>query len=277
MNINYAARTVAAVTAMLLMAGCATNGPSEKVLENRKQLVSKMMAELPPRSQWSEAQTILIDGFGIIAFKDIAASSVPSGNLNTIADMGMALAGSVAPSSASAGASAFAISSGLFLISGNADPAGTTQIAAWVPVESASTPEQAASIAMQELEKARIKTYPGQLSAVKMQTGKYPYAHGFSYASLGDSLADKPIPFTDAVKQNPDFVGQGSSFGPVFIRNDQMVLDADKSNLDLWGSMLSLSKNLPSWFYIYYPGQKLRTGDIPPAVFSQGRPLFFLK
>lgn len=77
MNINYAARTVAAVTAMLLMAGCATNGPSEKVLENRKQLVSKMMAELPPRSQWSEAQTILIDGFGITAFcKVVVASAV---------------------------------------------------------------------------------------------------------------------------------------------------------------------------------------------------------
>lgn len=282
MSINYAARTVAAVTAMLLINGCATNGQSERVLENKRKMVEQMIAKLPPRTEWSTAQSILIDGFGLISYRDVSADSVrrtqqPSVNsFYGIEDVGLGLAGASAPAG-TPGATAFAMSTGLFLIGGGADPSWSTQIAAWVPSNIATNATEATQVTLAAMEKARTKTYLGELSKLEIKSGKYLNGTASSYSSLGDSLADRPIPFDEAAKKNPPFLGDGFSYGPIYIRNDQMILDAHKNNLDLWGSMITLSKNLPDWVYIYYPGQKLRKGDVPPAIFNKGKPLLFIK
>ncbi|EOF7683755.1 hypothetical protein ACK2LA_006363 [Pseudomonas aeruginosa] len=282
MKTSYAVMTVVAATAMLIMTGCATSGQSERLVENKKKMVEQMIAKLPPRTEWSAAQSILIDGFGLISYKDVRAESVKSAQRTSdngiygLEDIGLGLAGASAPAGTS-GATAFAMGAGLFLLGGGSDPTSYTQIAAWVPSNVASSATEATQITLAAMDEARRKTYPGELSKLEIKSGKFLNGTTSSYSSLGDSLADRPIPFAEAAKQNPSFIGEGHSYGPIYIRNDQMVLDAHKSNLDLWGSMITLSKNLPDWIYIYYPGQKLSNGDVPPAIFNKGKPLLFIK
>ncbi len=282
MKANFAVRTVAAVTAMLLMSGCATNGQSERLVENKRKMVAQMMSKLPPRTEWSAAQTILIDGFGLISYRDVSADSVMKAQQTSangfygIDNVGLELAGASAPTGVS-GSTAFAMGAGLFMLGGGSDPSWTTQIAAWVPSNMASNATEATQIVLAAMEKARAKTYPGELSKVKIKAGKYLDGVYGSESSLADKLADRVPQLEGAATKNPQFIGEGFSYGPIYIRHDQMVLDASKSNLDYWGSMVTLSKNLPDWFYIYYPGQKLRKGDVPPAIFNKGRPLLFIK
>lgn len=258
-----------------LLAGCSSSPKATTVQLPDPQNV--------PKDKWSDAMHVLtamkISGQRDVP-RELAESFVNStpGNTSGGAGADAAIAGvslSAPPSGFSGGAAA-SVSLGLMMLGGSSDPAHATQVVAWVPADQASSPEEASAIALKKVEEARQKVFVKGLSKLPMHVGKYPDGHSRAYASLADSYAERPIPFTDSPAPAPSFLRSSPAYGPIFIRDNQFILDASKNNMTAPEAMLIASRHLPDWIYIYHPGQKLRKGSIPAAIFNQGEANYFI-
>ncbi|WP_236171697.1 MULTISPECIES: hypothetical protein [Pseudomonas] len=206
----------------------------------------------------------------------VDGASPVGGSGAVLGDAGLSAVGSASPSTGLSGGAAAGIGLGLMLLGGASDPARTTQVVAWVPADQASSPDAASALALRKVEDARKKVFANGLSKLPMQTGKYPDGHARGYASLADSYAERPIPYSDEVSKSPSFLRSPLSYGPIFIRDNQFTLDAYKNDMTTSEAMQLASQHLPEWIYIYHPGQRLRKNSIPAAIFNQGRGLYFV-
>lgn len=236
-----------------------------------------------PREKWSDAMHVLT-AMGISGQRDVPIELVgtvdgasPAGGSGTVlGDAGSTAIGFSSPPTGLIGGTAAGVGLGLMLLGGASDPARAPQIVAWVPADQASSPDAASALALRKVEGARKKVFANGLSKLSMQTGKYPDGHARSYASLADSYAERPIPYSDEVSKSPSFLRSPLSYGPIFIRDNQFTLDAYKNDMTTSEAMQLVSQHLPEWIYIYHPGQRLRKNSIPAAIFNQGRGLYFV-
>ncbi|EPG2634336.1 hypothetical protein L4P19_004620 [Pseudomonas aeruginosa] len=274
-NRSITIRTGLLAAAIALLVGCSSAPKAPTV-------------ELPdpkdvPKEKWSDAMHVL-KAMGMSGQRDVpremAESFVNSGlgpsTGAASADVALAGASLAAPPTGFSGGAAAGVSLGLMLLGGSSDPARTTQVVAWVPTDMASSPEEASALALQKVEEARKKVFVKGMSKLSMHVGKYPDGHSRAYASLADSYAERPIPFTDNATPAPKFIEASEAYGPIFIRDNQFVLDASKNGMTVSQAMLLASRQLPEWIYIYHPGQKLRKNSIPAAIFNQGEAKYFV-
>ncbi|MQT30216.1 MULTISPECIES: hypothetical protein [Pseudomonas] len=236
-----------------------------------------------PREKWSDAMHVLT-AMGISGQRDVpielagaVGRASPAGGSGTVlGDAGLSAVSFASPPTGLSGGAAAGIGLGLMLLGGESDPARVTQVVAWVPADQASSPEAASALALRKVEDARKRVFANGLSKLPMQTGKYPDGHHLGYASLADSYAERPTPYSDEVAKSPSILKSPLSYGPVFIRDNQFTLDAYKNDMTTSEAMLLASQHLPEWIYIYHPGQRLKKNSIPAAIFNQGRALYFV-
>lgn len=236
-----------------------------------------------PREKWSDAMHVLT-AMGISGQRDVPiemsgavdGASPVGGSGAVLGDSGLSAVSFASPPTGQSGGAAAGIGLGLMLLGGASDPARTTQVVAWVPADQASSPDAASALALRKIEEAREIVFANGLSKLPMQTGRYPDGHARGYASLTDSYAERPIPYSDEVANSPSFLRSPLSYGPIFIRDNQFTLDAYKNDMTTSEAMQLASQHLPEWIYIYHPGQRLRKNSIPAAIFNQGRALYFV-
>ncbi|MEX5341045.1 hypothetical protein [Pseudomonas sp. I2] len=236
-----------------------------------------------PKEKWSDAMHVLT-AMGISGQRDVPIEMVggvdrvspTNSSVAGLGDAGLSAIAYVSPPPGMSGGAAAGVGLGLMLLGGSSDPARATQVVAWVPSNQAGSPEEASALALQKVEEVRREIFPGGLSKVGMQTGRYPDGHSRSYATPADIFAERPIPFADIPAASPSFLASPRSYGPIFIRHNQFTLDAYKNDITTSEAMLKASKYLPEWIYIYHPGQRLRKDSIPAAIFNQGRALYFV-
>lgn len=247
-----------------------------------------MAVQLPepkdvPREKWSDAMHVLT-AMNISGQRDVplelsgvAGGAGSAGSSGAVfGDAGLSVVGFVSPPTGFSGGAAAGVGVGLMLLGGSSDPARATQVVAWVPVDQASSPEEASALALRKVEEARKKVFANGLSKLPMRTGQYPDGHSRAYASLADIYAERPIPLSDKAATPPSFLQSPLSYGPIFIRGNQFTLDAYKNDMTASEAMLLASQYLPEWVYIYHPGQQLRKDSIPAAIFNQGRAMYFV-
>lgn len=236
--------------AVAFLVGCSSTPEATGVLLEPKDV---------PRDKWSDAMHVLT-AMGISGQRDVplslsgAARGVsPAGSPRAVVgDAGLIAVGLVLPPKGLSGGSAAGIGMGLMLLGGTSNPARATQIVAWVPVDQASSPEEASALVLRKVEEARKRVFANGLSKLPMQTGKYPDGHHLAYASLAESYAERPIPYSDEVAKSPSFLKSPLSFGPIFVRDNQFTLDAYKNDMTTSQAMLLASQHLPEWIYIYH-------------------------
>lgn len=261
--------------AIALLVGCSSSQKSTSVQLPDPQTV--------PKEKWSDAMHVLtamkISGQRDVPREkaDLFVNSAP-GTTTEASGADAAIAGGslIKPPSGFSGGAAASVSLGLMILGGSSDPSHATQVVAWVPANEASSPAEASALALAKVEEARKKVFLKGISKLPMHVGKYPDGHSRAYASLADSYAERPIPFTDNATPAPAFVKSAAAYGPIFIRDNQFVLDASKNGMTASEAMLLASRNLPDWIYIYHPGQKLRNNSIPAAIFNQGEAKYFI-
>jgi hypothetical protein len=260
--------------AVALLVGCSSTPEATTVLLEPKDV---------PGEKWSDAMRVLT-AMGISGQRDVplelsgavSGASHAGSSGAALGDAGLSAVGFVSPPIGLSGGAAAGLGLGLMLLGGSSDPARTTQVVAWVPADQACTPDAASALALRKVEDARKKVFANGLSKLPMQTGKYPDGHPRGYASLADSYAERPTPYSDEVAKSPSFLHSPLSYGPIFIRDNQFTLDAYKNDMTTSEAMLLASQYLPAWIYIYHPGQRLRKNSIPAAIFNQGRALYFV-
>lgn len=239
-----------------------------------------------PREKWSDAMNVL-NAMGIEGQRDIPkelAGQVPgtidhgTNPAGSGADLAMGAVGFASPPTGFSSGGALGMGVGLFLLGGGgAQPVGITQIAAWVPAELASSPEEAARIVAVEWDKARNALGKGNVSKVQTVTAKYP--HGTvrkEYATVADSYLRRPVQPDQPSHQAPSFVSAKNAFGPIFILPDQVAVDASKNGLEKPEQMRAVANYLPEWFFLYYPGLKERKRMVPAAIYTKNKTMFFV-
>lgn len=271
---NISIRTGFLAAAIALLVGCSSAQKSASVPLPDPQTV--------PKEKWSDAMRVLT-AMKISGQRDVPrdraesfAGASPGTTGAAAADAGVAGVSLAAPPSGFSGGAAASVSLGLMILGGSSDPAHAIQVVAWVPAEAASTPEEASALALAKVEEARNKVFKKGMSKLPMHVGKYPDGHSRAYASLADSYAERPILFTDNAAPAPEFLKSAAAYGPIFIRDNQFVLDASKNGMTVSEAMLLASRTLPDWIYIYHPGQKLRNNSIPAAIYNQGVAKYFI-
>lgn len=273
-NSNISIRTGFLAVGIALLVGCSSPQKVKSVQLPDPQTV--------PKEKWSDAMHVLT-AMKISGQRDVPrekaesfASTAPGNTAAAGADAAVAGVSLAAPPSGFSGGAAASASLGLMILGGSSDPSHATQVVAWVPADQASSPAEASALALAKVEEARNRVFVKGMSKLPMHVGKYPDGHSRAYASLADSYAERPIPFTDAPSPAPEFVKSAAAYGPIFIRDNQFVLDASKNGMTVSDAMLLASRNLPAWIYIYHPGQKLRNNSIPAAIFNQGEAKYFI-
>lgn len=243
--------------AIALLVGCGSTPQQPKVPLPDPQTV--------PREQWSQALTVF-DAMGLKGQRDIPKSMLGQGQSqqlgmsNVVGSAGDVFVG---PS--------LGLGLGLFLLGGGGSPAeALPQIAVWVPADLVTSPEEAVSLAVSEWNKARNQVLNGNIRNIPVVTGKYPYGWNPSvaFASIQDSLLDKPIQISEGPHTGPSFINSKAVYGPIFIYPNSINIeshDIDKSAPEL---MEMLASNLPDWFYLYYPGSKFNKTPLPAGVFN---------
>lgn len=268
-------RTGLVAAAIALLVGCSSSPKTAPVQLPDPQQV--------PKEQWSDAMHVLtamrISGQRDVprALADSYRNSAPGSSADMAgADAAIAGVSLAAPPGGLNGGAAASVNLGLMMLGGSSDPAHATQVVAWVPSDLASSPEEASALALAKVQEARKKVFVKGMSKLPMHVGKFPDGHSRAYASLSDSYAERPIPFTDSAAPAPVFVKSATTYGPIFIRDNQFILDASKNDMGASEAMQLASRYLPEWIYIYHPGQKLRKSSVPAAIFNQGEAKYFI-
>lgn len=237
-----------------------------------------------PREKWSDAM-VVADAMGLSGLRDIprevaeahgATSSSSASVQGAAGDAVTAGIGYASPPTGFSSGAALGVGVGLMLIGGGSGgPANLTQVAAWVPSDKAATPEEAAAYAHKVFEGARTVLF-AKRSSIDSQVGRYAAGHGRSYATLADIAKGRPVEFDLAPSPSPSFIEAPESYGPIYIRETQFMVDAMKNDLTWTEAMRMTSERLPAWFYIYQPGQKLRRNSRPTVIYNQGRAMYFI-
>jgi len=174
------------------------------------------------------------------------------------------------PTGMSAGAAA-GVSLGLMLIGGNVpQPNDTIQLAAWVPGTEARGPHDAVELAEAAFNSARTRAFTEGLSRERFISSKYPVNHSQSYGGKLP-LEGNLVPFTAQSSSSPNFLDSPNSYGPIFIRQPLIYVDARKNGMHPREAMATLSRQLPDWFLLYAPALNDGSRVWPAAMFRSGQ------
>lgn len=160
---------------------------------------------------------------------------------------------------------------------GSHAPVLFAQTAAWVPANLAKSPQEAAALVLQVMAQARDEVYPGPRSSLTITTGQYAPMDSRAFTDPGAILMHRPIPFTSAATSAPAFIKARQAYGPIYVHYPQYGLDGSKNDVPYLVSVARMSKALPDWVYIYYPGEKLRHYSPPARVFNKGEAMYFVE
>ncbi|MEE1923348.1 hypothetical protein V0R50_16220 [Pseudomonas sp. 148P] len=249
---------------------------------------SRPTIELPdpkdvPREKWSDAMLIL-DAMGITGQRDIPlelavagpTTAAPSINGASAGDAAITAGNFVSPPSGFSSGAALGLGLGLMLLGGSGPPVAHVQTVAWVPANLVNSPEEASSLVLKTMEDARIKVFPNKRSPDRLTVGKYMPGSGRVYADASDIFNHRPVQLDTPATPSPAVVNVGQAYGPIFVHDEQYWGDAYSNNMKPLDSMVLMSKVLPEWIYIYYPGQRLRKDSVPARILKKGEPLYFV-
>jgi len=174
------------------------------------------------------------------------------------------------PTGMSAGAAA-GIGLGLMLIGGSVpQPTDTIQLAAWVPAEQARGPQDAVELAEAAFNSARARAFTEGLSRERFISSRHPVNHSQSYGGKLP-LEGNLVPFTAQSSSSPDFLDSPISYGPIFIRQPLIYVDAKKNGMHPRQAMATLSEQLPDWFLLYAPALNDGSRVWPAVMFRSGQ------
>lgn len=225
-----------------------------------------------PRQKWSHALTVF-DAMGLKGQRDI-----PKELLGQAQDQSQTVNVSAGAGDLAVGPST-GLGLGLFLLGGGGSPAeGLPQIAAWVPAELASTPEEATALVAKEWDQARLRVFKTDLASIPTTTAKYPYGWSakIAYASMKEYYLGQPLQPDKGPVAAPAFMKHQQVYGPIFVFPTQLPVDQSRHDLTAPQAMTELAKSLPDWFYLYYPGSKYSKEVQPAGVFNGTRTLRFV-
>jgi len=201
-----------------------------------------------------------------IALDHDPAKSAPGGGDLLTASLGAASP----PTGMSAGAAA-GIGLGLMLIGGRVpQPTDTIQLAAWVPAAQARGPQDAVELAEAEFNSARARAFTEGLSRERFISSRHPVNHSQSYGGKLP-LEGNLVPFTAQSSSSPNFLDSPNSYGPIFIRQPLIYVDARKNGMHPREAMATLSRQLPDWFMLYAPALNDGSRVWPAAMFRSGQ------
>lgn len=86
----------------------------------------------------------------------------------------------------------------------------------------------------------------------------------------------QPLQLDKGPVPGPAFMKNRQVYGPVFVFPTQLPVDEGRHNLTAPQAMAELAKNLPDWFYLYYPGSKYSKEVLPAGVFNGTQTLRFV-
>ncbi|WP_193452203.1 hypothetical protein [Pseudomonas nitroreducens] len=252
----------ALASAMAVLVGCAA-APQQPPLPDPQTV---------PRQQWSDALTVF-DAMGLKGQRDVPKELVGQAQGQGSASNVSGGAGDLV-----AGPSV-GVGLGMFLLGGGGAPSeGLPQIAAWVPESLASSPEQANRLVISNWNSARSKVLHGNTRNIPVITARYPYGWNPSvaFANTKDGLLDQPIQFDGHATARPSFLKSRQAYGPIFIYPKSINIEASDASITAPEYMAALAKELPNWFYLYYPGSKYSKLQLPAAVYNEGSTLRFV-
>lgn len=274
--------SIAALMAVVV-SGCASGDGSSKI--NISDLNDPATT---PIEKWSDALRYM-DAMGVYGMRDVPREMFDSTASQTVhngASFGaldaatFGLSAASPPTGISSGA-ALGVGFGLMLLSGPAQPVQVTQVAAWVPSDLASSPEDAAKLVERIYNEAReqvfVKKLPQDISLTK-----YPAASGLAFGKKFPTK-NNLILFSEPAKESPWFITAPKSYGPIFIKDHKLSQEFSLNTKGLmnlkgvWEKTSEFSAALPEWFLIYTPAKSVsKTNKLPPVVFRSGAPSYFI-
>jgi len=156
------------------------------------------------------------------------------------------------------------------LTSGLGNLENRVQVAAWVPMNKASSFDEAQSIVQREWSNARSEVFPIIVSTS---------AHT-DLALSGAFFPKSKVEWAKEKRTNalpPNLSKQIPSYGPIYIQvADELTKNIYKNKMDDADAYEALTSRLPEWFFIYSPGAPYGDKKRAPSVFNQSNEYFFI-
>lgn len=248
-----------------------------------------MTRQPPPVEKWSDALRIM-DAMGVYGMRDVpkelAYSGEPKSDQPATASYGALDAASfglsaAAPPTGMSGGAALGVGFGLMLLSGPVQPVQLVQVAAWVPSDLASSPEEAAKLVEEKFNEAREKVFIKKLPQDISMT-KYPAGSGLAFGKKFPKK-DNLVLFTEAAVTSPYFIQSENSYGPIFITDHKLSYEVSLNTKGVGNvvgnraKITEFSAALPDWFVVYEPARSYsKTQKVPPVVLMGGRHNYFI-
>jgi hypothetical protein len=288
LELKHINRLLCTALAAALLVGCASKEPQGPQ-------ITLQDPEQTPREKWSDAMKILRDDLNIKGQKDVPAETARQyglitrvgeparGNGGGFDNLVTGIAGSQSPPTGFSSGAALGMGVFLFMTpTGKATESWeSNQVAAWVPIEKASSMEEAIQVVIDTWNKSRGHAF-NEMTTIKV----YPsvvadFAKG-QFTGPKDMLLKTPAPPSGGPVNGPSFAPTGRYYGPIFLSkfSNQIWMDADRNNIERDKAMRMLSSQLPNWFVIYNKGQRkagsIVTTSFPPSVLVAGKEHFFV-
>lgn len=273
---------MAMMAASSLIAGCAS--PTKYNIEDMQDPATT------PVEKWSDAMRYL-DAMGITGMRDVPAElysnsqphapdRAPSHGAFDAASFGLS---AVSPPTGMSSGAAVGVGLGLLLLGGPMQPVQVTQIAAWVPSDMASSPEEAAQLVENKYNEAREKVFVKKLPQ-ELSLTKYPAASALAFGKQFPKKENLVL-FSDEAKESPWFLKSVSekAYGPIYIIGHKVKEEAiinTEGFVNVEGNreiLAKLSNALPEWFVIYDTAKSFsKKKKAAPVVLVGGKPNYFL-
>lgn len=148
-------------------------------------------------------------------------------------------------------------------------------IAAWVPATMASTPQEASSVVEREYSKARNRAFPLGRSSESNLPSKFPIGHPEYYGNKFPK-EENSVLFEDDAKFTPGIIGEGMSYGPIYLSGKTLYLDGRRNNMRREEAAKALSAELPDWFVVYEAPRPYSKPAAPPMILRGGQSYYFV-
>lgn len=271
---NYRFGLVAA--AITLLVGCASAPPGTTITFDQLQDPD---TTLP--TKWSNAMFYMkamdIHGMRDLPRELVETTSHPthgSGARGVVNAPTVGLS-AVSPPTGMSGGASLGLGLGLMLLSAPiVQSAQVVQVAAWVPADLASSPEEAAKLAEFTYNEAREKVFVKRLPP-NTSTTTYPNASGRAYGFKFPKKSNLML-FRAEAQTSPEFIKSRTSYGPIFIyghKLSQEVILNTPGFVNIPGGrekIIAFSAVLPDWFVIYDTAKSYKGTEAPPVILQGG-------
>lgn len=278
---NYRFGLVAA--AISLLAGCAPTPTGPQITFDQLQDPD---TTLP--TKWSNAM-FYMKAMSIHGMRDLPREIVESttshpiqGNSGRgVVDAPTVGLSAVSPSTGMSGGASLGLGVGLMLLSSPIiQPVQVTQVAAWVPAELASSPEEAAKLAERTYNEAREKVFVKKLST-NTSTTTYPNASGLAYGFKFPKKSNLVL-FSAEAQTSPEFIKSRTSYGPIFMYGHKLGEEVSINTPGMVNipagreKIIEFSAALPDWFVIYDTAKSYKSTEAPPVILQSGKTHHFI-